>query len=156
MNFLCFELRTNHFVVLFLGICLLNRHICLSLLYSPFFSNNTKTFIWYIYSPPRFLSEVLSFSNDIKFPASRFSLLFPSLFQITRRKQTDLLQLIFTRKSSISLTRNQDTMSYKLCDDIIQHTLKAHDSGDKPQEIHAQLSSSATNVLRSLPSSNAF
>lgn len=30
-------------------------------------------------------------------------------------------------------------MSYKLCDDIIEHTLKAHASGDKPEEIHAQL-----------------
>lgn len=30
-------------------------------------------------------------------------------------------------------------MLYKLCDDIIQHTLKAHDSGNKPEEIHAQL-----------------
>lgn len=30
-------------------------------------------------------------------------------------------------------------MSYKLNDDIIEHTIKAHASGDKPEEIHAQL-----------------
>lgn len=30
-------------------------------------------------------------------------------------------------------------MSYKLNDDIVEYTLKAHDSGDAPEDIHGQL-----------------
>lgn len=72
------------------------------------------------------------------------SLLFLSLSN--NKKQTDLLTNL-TRKAFVFQKRKtphspfpeSDTMSYKLCDDIIKHTLKAHASGYKPEEIHDQL-----------------
>lgn len=72
------------------------------------------------------------------------SILFLSLSNNKNNKnQTDLLTNL-TRKALLFQKRTpppseSDTMSYKLCDDIIEHTLKAHASGYKPEEIHDQL-----------------
>ncbi len=68
-----------------------------------------------------------------------------SLFQTTKTtkiKQISSLTLLeklsFFKKEPPPPSES-DTMSYKLCDDIIEHTLKANASDYKPEEIHDQL-----------------